>query len=258
MVPQAHARQIDAARPLFRADWEDVLFMHFEMDTRQLQPSVPFELDVREGRAYVSLVAFTQRRLRPGIGGRVAAVLAAPLSDHAFLNVRTYVRHRGERGIFFIAEWIPNRLAAWIGPRTYGLPYRLGELALHNDLDARNSRGRIRARGRELRYAAVDSHAGGACSHVAAPDSLDEFLLERYVAFTSRHGVRRRFDVAHMPWPHAERDARLDADSLLGALDFWPRGLQPLAAHISPGVRDVVIGAPRRLEQPHQSSSCLP
>jgi len=32
------------------------------------------------------------------------------------------------RGIFFIAEWIPNRLAVLIGPRMYGLPYRLGRL----------------------------------------------------------------------------------------------------------------------------------
>src|SRR5206468_5090839 len=118
-----------------------------------------FELDLRDGQAYVSLVAFTQRRLRPAFGGRVAAMLASPLADHAFLNVRTYVRHRGEAGIFFIAEWIPNRLAAWIGPRTYGLPYRLGQLYYAHDPAAGRFAGVVRAVGvvRELRYRAAPS-----------------------------------------------------------------------------------------------------
>src|SRR5438067_894904 len=83
-------------RPLFFAEWLDVVFIHFELEPRVLQSSVPFDLDLRDGRAYVSLVAFTQRRLRPAFGGRLAALFAAPLADHAFLNVRTYVRHGGE------------------------------------------------------------------------------------------------------------------------------------------------------------------
>src|SRR5213079_2093177 len=85
-------------------------------------------LDLLDGEAFVSLVAFTQRRLRPSLGGRIAAWLSSPLASHEFFNVRTYVRHRDDRGIFFLAEWIPNRLAVLIGPRTYGLPYRLGRL----------------------------------------------------------------------------------------------------------------------------------
>src|SRR6185369_13119824 len=81
-----------------------------------------------DGSAYVSLVAFTQSRLRPIWGGRLAEMLSAPLAQHEFLNVRTYVRHEDEQGIFFMTEWIPNRVAAFVGPRTYGLPYRLGRM----------------------------------------------------------------------------------------------------------------------------------
>ena len=56
-------------RPLFLADWTDVLFVHFAVDPAVLQPHVPFDLDLFRGRAYVSLVAFTQRNLRPRVGG---------------------------------------------------------------------------------------------------------------------------------------------------------------------------------------------
>src|SRR4051812_28636534 len=113
-------------RPLFAADWLDVIFVHFRVDAARLH--VPLELDTYRGDAYVSLVAFTQRDLRPFAGGRIARLLATPLAEHEFLNVRTYVRRGETRGSFFIAEWIPNRLATLIGPRVYGLPYRLGRL----------------------------------------------------------------------------------------------------------------------------------
>ena len=118
---------------MFIADWMNVAFVHFRVDPKLLQPRLPFELDLLDGDAYVSIVSFTQRRLRPTAGGRLAELLASPLAQHEFLNLRTYVRHEGTCGIYFLAEWIPNRLAQLIGPRLYGLPYRLGRLEYSRD-----------------------------------------------------------------------------------------------------------------------------
>jgi len=112
--------------PLFVADWDSALMIHYEVDGEALQEAVPFELDYREGRAFVTLVAFTLRRMRPWFGGRVSELLFKPISTHEFLNVRTYVRHDGETGIFFLAEWLSNKLSVLLGPRFFGLPYRLG------------------------------------------------------------------------------------------------------------------------------------
>jgi hypothetical protein len=85
--------------------------MHFDIDRDMLQAQIPFELDLHEGRAIVSLVAFTMQGLRLPIGGRLGALLTAPGATHALLNVRTYVRCRGEAGIYFMRAWIPNRLS---------------------------------------------------------------------------------------------------------------------------------------------------
>src|SRR5579864_1412005 len=93
LTPRAEAT--GTAAPLFLADWDDAVFVHYALEPAALRPHVPFELDLHEGVAYVSLVAFTQRRLRPRVGGRLAAVLSAPLASHEFLNVRTYVRQAG-------------------------------------------------------------------------------------------------------------------------------------------------------------------
>jgi uncharacterized protein len=115
--------------PLFVADWKRVLMIHFEVDAEALQRDVPFELDLREGRAFVSLVAFTMRGLRPRLGGKLAAWLFRPVATHDFLNVRTYVRRGGETGIHFLAEWLSSRLAAKHGPATFSLRYRHGRIS---------------------------------------------------------------------------------------------------------------------------------
>ena len=36
--------------PLFVADWDRVVFMHFEVDPESLETEIPFDLDLREGR----------------------------------------------------------------------------------------------------------------------------------------------------------------------------------------------------------------
>jgi uncharacterized protein YqjF (DUF2071 family) len=230
---------------MFLADWDDVLFLHFALHPRDLQSAVPFELDLRDGRVYVSLVAFTQRRLRPAFGGRFAQALAAPLSDHAFLNVRTYVRHRNESGIYFLAEWIPNRLAAWIGPRMYGLPYKLGRLAYRHDPAAGSFDAAVRAAGASFHCSAAP-RCVGATPQVAPPDSLTEFLLERYIAFTHHHGVRRRFAVRHAPWMQVPMTPRISDSSLLGQVGPWFTRAELCGAQASAGVKDVTISRPCR------------
>ena len=114
--------------PLFLGDWIDALFIHYETDAEVLQKEVPFELDLWHNRAFVSLVAFSMRRLRPAFGGPVGRVMFMPFASSNYLNVRTYVRHNGEAGIFFLAEFLSNPLCVPLGQPTFGLPYRFGHL----------------------------------------------------------------------------------------------------------------------------------
>src|SRR6476661_5534699 len=74
--------------PMFYARWDRAVFIHYAADPAILQREVPFELDLHDGRAYVSLVAFTLWRMRPRIGGRIGEWLLRPIATHEFLNVR--------------------------------------------------------------------------------------------------------------------------------------------------------------------------
>jgi uncharacterized protein YqjF (DUF2071 family) len=121
--------------PLFLADWDHVVFIHYEVAPEILQPEVPFQLDLCDGKAYLSLVAFTMRRMRPRFGGRFTEWLFGPIATHEFLNVRTYVRHNGEPGIYFLAEWLANLLSVPLGPPTFGLPYRFGKIKYSHNFE---------------------------------------------------------------------------------------------------------------------------
>jgi uncharacterized protein YqjF (DUF2071 family) len=230
--------------PLFIADWQQVLMMHFAVDAGALQRDVPYELDQRDGQAFVTLVAFRMRDMRPAIGGPLTAWLFRPMATHDFLNVRTYVRMRDEVGIHFIAEWVSNRLATLLGPRTFSLPYRHGRIHYQNDWRAGALQGRVAdvKTGAAFEYHAV-LEAGapfGACEE----DSLDAWLMERYTAFNSGGGRKRFFRVWHEPWPQGKAEVEVKDLSLLRENWPWFREAELVGANYSPGVQDVWLGRP--------------
>jgi uncharacterized protein YqjF (DUF2071 family) len=225
-----------AFTPWFRADWRDVLFVHYSIDPAVLRTQAPFALDLFEGRAWVSLVAFTQVGMRPAAGGAIGAAVMRPVATHAFLNLRTYVRVGGRPAIQFLSEWIPNRLAMLVGPRLYGLPFRAGRLAY------RNGRRDVTANGDAFRL----SESAGATGQEAEGGSLDEFLLERYTAVTWRQRRGRRFDIEHAPWAWRRAAVRVEDDTLVRRAAPWFAAARAECAHVSEGVCDVGIGGPRR------------
>ncbi len=230
-------------RPLFFSDWVRAVFIHFECDPELLQRLTPYRLDLRDGKAYVSLVAFTMVRLRPSFGGRFTEVLCKPIATHSFMNVRTYVRHGGTTGIFFLTEWLPNRLSVLLGPVVYGLPYRFGRLNYHNDMATGSLRGCV--------VAPPDQQLSYTCTidpltqlHPCASGSPDEFLLERYTAFLIRGTSKVLFHIWHEPWPQTQIKVDLPQTELLRAHCPWFPTARRVSANYSTGVENVWVGAP--------------
>ena len=228
--------------PLLLADWERALFIHYEVDAVALQRELPFELVLRDGKAHVSLVAFTMRGMRPRLGGKIAAWLFKPISTHAFLNVRTYVKQEGERGICFLTEWLSNRLSVALGPPLYGLPYRFAKINYQHAHEENSLCGTVESSrlGGRLDYEA-DLVPGNSFEPCQA-DSLDEYLLERYTAFNWRGRSRRFFRVWHPPWPQVRAQVSILDDSLLTRTWPWFSRAKLVGANYSPGVCDVWMG----------------
>jgi uncharacterized protein YqjF (DUF2071 family) len=260
--------------PLFLSDWDQVVMIHYEVDGEALRRVVPFELELWDGRAFVSVVAFTMRRMRPRMGGRVAELLFRPISTHEFLNVRTYVRHSGEPGIFFLAEWLSNRLSVAMGPKIFGLPYRFGRIRYEHDRMDGKCGGTVEdGAGNKLQYRAhlIDQTEGETneklletvprgCDEASTPlkwgvnekpceaGSLEEWLMERYTAFTCVSGSSRRFfRVWHRPWPQVPLSVRVENQSLLEKNWVLFQNSEIVSGNFSPGLKDVWMGWPHRL-----------
>ncbi|HEV8291286.1 MAG TPA: DUF2071 domain-containing protein [Tepidisphaeraceae bacterium] len=236
--------------PLFQCSWDRAVFLHYRVPPQFLQKQIPFELDLYDGQAYVSLVAFTLRNMR--LDHPHLRFITQPLHTHAFLNVRTYVRVGERRGIYFLAEWLNNRLATMLGPTLYGLPYRFGQLAYSHN--APNLSGQVlggMGSGTPmpvrvaLRYRA--SLPSSPTVGPATEKTLDHFLLERYIAFTKHGPFRRLFHVWHKPWPQTAIDAQIECATLLHTTGLWFPHAQFVGANFSPGLEDVQMGLPRTL-----------
>jgi uncharacterized protein YqjF (DUF2071 family) len=194
-------------------------------------------------------VAFSQERLRFAFGGPVTNWVGRRFANHEFLNVRTYVRHGNETGIFFLAEWVPKRVATWLGPPLFGLPYRLGGIAYEKG--ERVLRGCVMDR--NTRFIFRCESAGAKDLAPCEQGSIDEFLLERYVAFTEWRGLRRMFRVEHEPWPQMPVEVTVEDDSLLRERFDWWTEARLAGANFSSGVRAVTIGWPGRVKKGRQS-----
>lgn len=233
--------------PLLTADWDRTLMIHYEVDPAALRPFVPFPLDVRDGRAYVSLVAFTLRHMKPVRGGKLAEWLFRPIATHGFLNVRTYVRVGNEPGIYFLTEYLDNILSRRLGPSLFGLPYRAARLDYRHDWEDIAISGRVHDHDADAAFEYVGHVPSTAVFTTSPAGSLTEWLMERYTAFTAYHRHRRLFRVWHKPWTHTAVPVTVLDDSLLRARWPWFAKARLVGANFSPGLRNVWMGRPHPL-----------
>lgn len=233
----------DRTEPLFYATWDEAVFLHYECEPDTLQKCVPFALDLFEGRAFVSVVAFTLSQMRPRRGGRVSQWLFKPIATHPFLNLRTYVQHNEECGIFFMTEWLCNRLSVALGPITFGLPYRYGRFHYENSPRNGEVRGRAEAGEPSFAYRGKLPHESLA---ECEPGSLTEFLLERYTAFTGAGRRRKFFRVWHEPWQQVAIETEVSDRRLLCTTGDWWASAHFHSADYSPGV-NVWMGWPHAI-----------
>lgn len=103
-------------------EWRKIIIVHYIIDPKILQPFLPpgTELNIRQGRCYVSLLAFTFLH---------AKTFNIPIPFHqdmSEVNLRFYVRsikNPEHQGVVFIKEFIHKPTISFMANRTYHEKY---------------------------------------------------------------------------------------------------------------------------------------
>jgi uncharacterized protein len=233
--------------PTFLCEWQRVLFVHYEVEPSFLQREVPFELELFEGKAVVSVVAFTMRQFRPHWGQGLTKWLFLPVATNRFFNVRTYVRHQDEPGVYFITQWLSHPFCLLGRLPGLLLPWHWGRMTYQHAHEIGRLTGQVVGNhGRRLTYSA---RLAPNSVFVPPPSgSLAEFAMERYTAFALRGGHEVSFRVWHEPWPQCSIQIEVKDACLLSQTGDWHRHASFAGANYTVGCKEVLMGRVRQIQ----------
>ena len=175
--------------------WENLLFLHWEVDPASIQTTLPpgLQVDVYQGRAYLGIVPFFMKRIRPRFLPSVPY-----LSNFLECNVRTYVHDaQGTPGVWFYSLDTNRWLAHWIARRFFHLPYFWAAMRASGSAEIA-----YELRRRSVLETSRFTYAAPSDGHSAERESLDFFLLERYLLYSYHQRKEKlyRGRVFHAPY----------------------------------------------------------
>jgi uncharacterized protein YqjF (DUF2071 family) len=227
-------------RPFLTAEWLNVAVITFAVEEERLRPYLPrgVTLDTLEGSPRVSFVAFEFRRTRVG-GLAIPRHIAFPE-----INLRFYVRHRGERGVVFIRELVPRWAITAVARLLYNEPYQ--RVPMRCGAQPTEDGGVLVWH----RFGRGSSLSVKGAAHAVVPEagSPGHWLTDHSLGLGRRRdGTTLLYDVAHPTWALREvEDLALDVDfgAVYGPEWAWLREATP--SHLS-----LAVGSPITVSRPH-------
>lgn len=207
-------------RVVMRPQWRNLLFLHWEFEPSVVQRLLPegLELDLFEGRAYVGLVPFEMAEVRPHFVPNLGK-FGHFHSRFPELNVRTYVVRDGIPGVWFFSLDAASSLAVIAARLWFRLPYFKARMRVRQTKDGFDTWSkRLWPTPSEatcrVRWAPVGTEKQ------AEPNSLEEFLVERYVLYSKRGEQLFRGRVFHEPYAIHEAHLQSLRESCLRVAGF--------------------------------------
>jgi len=197
--------------------WRDGLFAHWPVEPASLDPHVPdpFQLDTRDGQAWLSVLPFVLDRA----GFRYTPRLSRLTFPE--LNLRTYVRYDGAPGLYFIVIDVDHEIVPRLVSTTTRLPVHRADVR-HRKQGHETTFSSARRRS-DARFAVSYRPTGQ--PYRAETDSLDHWLLERRRLYAPSGPGILYAEIAHEPWRLRPAEVTIDENTL-----FDVRGLPDPAA----------------------------
>lgn len=188
--------------------WENVLFLHWPISPETLMAYIPeeLELDIYDEQAWISIVSFKVSRVRFRYLPRVPYV--RPMLQ---VNIRTYVKKDGEKGVYFFSM-DTNKLSAVLGGKFVTAPFFHATMMMkriEHTFHLYSLRKGMRGGEYNVRFCPVNQ------AFHPENSSLDYWLLERYIFWTYKSGHLYRADIQHERWKIRRAAIKIENQSLL-------------------------------------------
>ncbi len=243
---------IDRHQPSLRPDgsnagtqtWRDLLFLHWPIDANVIAASLPklLQVDTFSGQAYLGLVPFKMRKIRPSWLPRSLAF------NFLETNLRTYVLHHDRPGVYFFSLDANSRLAVAAARAGWSLPYHFAKMT-----DQKSS-AETAPSPHAVQHAYSSHRPGQATGSVDVefsvdPDrsvsqlgTLEHFLFERYLLFVEKRNTIYAGQVHHEPYQVQQAEVTRINQTLTDAAGIELANTKPSLAHYCAGV-DVEVFA---------------
>jgi hypothetical protein len=213
-------------------EWNNALFLHWIVPVELIRDLVPAELpiDTFEGKAWVSLVAFTMEKIRPRLLPSLNYI-----SNFHEINLRTYVNYKGKSGVYFLNIEAEKALSTFIARQLSGLPYEKAEI-------------RRFVKGTDYSYTSVNKGKNFKFNtdftlgnKIESKSDLDKWLTERYSLYLKKDNKLYRYQIHHAEWPlHNVAVNKLECNY---AIKQMVLNNTPPLQHYSKGIRVIAWGS---------------
>ncbi|MCD8443407.1 YqjF family protein [Tenacibaculum finnmarkense] len=172
----------------FYQEWNNAIFLHWQVELSELRKFVPeeLEIDLFEGKAWVSVVAFTMEKIRPK-----NLPSFAPISNFDEINIRTYVKSNNKTGVYFLSIEGGKKIACKIAKGISELPYRFSKI----------NRSKNRYQSSNSTFNDHLNIEFTISEKLTEKSILDNWLTERYALFQDTEKSINEFEIHHLEWP---------------------------------------------------------
>ena len=195
-----------------KANWENVIMVNYEIDPKLLMPFLPkgVELDLYQGKAYVSLVGFMFKNTK------LFNIPIPKLGTFEEINLRFYVirKENGitKRGVVFINETIPYKIVAWMANTLYKEHYTV--VPTKHNISTVSHNQKIQFDWQlHKKWNSIYVENSLSC-HEMEDDSLEKFIYEHYYGYTKvNENKTEEYRLHHPSWKiHDVVDYKIDCD----------------------------------------------
>lgn len=195
-----------------KANWENIIMANYAIDPEILKPFLPkgVELDLYNGKAYVSLVGFMFKKTK------LFNVPIPFFGTFEEINLRFYVQRKKEgitkRGVVFINETIPYRIVAWMANKLYNEHYTV--VPTRHLIEENSDSKKIKFDWLlNKKWNSIYVEASNESQNMKK-DTLEKFIYEHYFGYTKiDENNTEEYRLQHPSWKiNTVLDTKIDCD----------------------------------------------